>query len=352
MMTKKSKKSPKVFTLVIVPHSQKQSRSVSVSLNTVYAVCAVLLAVILTITGYRAYTDHITRRNLETAVSQSSSLKRDKQHIAELSEELLINVSQLSAENSVLADGYDSLKQELEQTETQVDALIAQAGDVISRLEKLSDSESEIRRQIGLGGGNEGKGGAVIHAYAVGENMSLADKLDYAKYLVGSIAQHIEYAEQNWSELRTDIENYYSSLEYIPHVWPVSDSKSVITSGYGLRSDPFSDGGYEYHEGIDIADEYGTAILASASGIVSFAGWDGGFGYSIVIDHGNGYKTKYSHCAKLLVAKGTEVAQGAKIALMGSSGRSTGSHLDFRVYRDGKSLNPMDLLDKARSKEG
>ncbi len=322
-----------------VPHSQKQSRSVSVSLNAVYAVCAVLLAAILTIAGYRAYMDHITRKNLETAVSRSSSLKRDKEHIAELSEELLINVSQLSAENSVLAESYDSLKQELEQTETQVDALIAQAGDVINRLEKLSDSESEIRRQIGLGGGNNGKGGAVIHGYVVGGSMSLADKLDYAEYLVSSIAQHIEYAERNWSELKTDIEDYYSSLKYIPHVWPVADTGSVITSFFGLRRDPFNNSGYEYHEGIDIADDYGTAILASASGTVAFAGWDGGFGYCVILDHGNGYSTKYSHCAKLLVSKGEIVSQGAKIALMGSTGRSTGNHLDFRVYRDGKALN-------------
>jgi hypothetical protein len=91
-------RTPKVFTIVIVPHSQKQSRSVSVSMKTVYTVCAIILSAAVVITGYNAYKNHLNRKNLSTAVSESSSLEQEKNQLSALSEELLLNVSQLSEE--------------------------------------------------------------------------------------------------------------------------------------------------------------------------------------------------------------------------------------------------------------
>jgi murein DD-endopeptidase MepM/ murein hydrolase activator NlpD len=190
-----------------------------------------------------------------------------------------------------------------------------------------------------------GVGGAAPHEYVVNEKMS-ENKTDYAKYLINSLAQYLEYVEHNWSDLKMDIDDYYDSREHTPHVWPLAiDGGWTLTSGYGLRKNPF-DSGYEYHEGIDLADDRGTQIYASASGVVTSARSEYGFGLTLVIDHGNGYSTRYSHCSKLLVAKGEEVLQGQLIALMGNTGRSTGTHLDFRVYKDGKTVNPLDMLDK------
>lgn len=123
--------------------------------------------------------------------------------------------------------------------------------------------------------------------------------------------------------------------------WPSATSRT-ISSDYGWRICPFH--GKEFHGAIDIAAGYGTAILASASGTVISAGWNGGFGYSIKIDHGGGLVTMYNHCSTLLVSSGQKVSRGQTIAKVGSTGSSTGPHIDYRVFKDGSTVNPHNYL--------
>ena len=99
------------------------------------------------------------------------------------------------------------------------------------------------------------------------------------------------------------------------------------------------------HTGIDLAANTGTAILAADGGTVTVASYSGNYGYVVYIDHGNGYVTRYAHCSKLLVKVGQKVAQGEKIALVGSTGKSTGPHLHFEVRYNGTAKNPKDYLD-------
>ena len=136
------------------------------------------------------------------------------------------------------------------------------------------------------------------------------------------------------------------SDEYIPHVWPVRLSDhGYISSEFGPRIDPVTGEGSEFHGGVDLADQPGTKIHASASGTVTEAKDSSGFGLTILIDHGNGYETRYSHCNSLLVSVGDTVSQGQIIATMGATGRVTGVHLDFRVYVDGEAIDPLTVLD-------
>ncbi len=116
-----------------------------------------------------------------------------------------------------------------------------------------------------------------------------------------------------------------------------------ISSLYGQRTDPFH-GKEANHPGLDFAGAPGTQVLSVADGIVSHAGTDGGYGRSIEITHGNGYVTRYAHNAKLLVEPGQTVKRGDPIALMGSTGRSTGPHLHFEVMRDGQRVNPLSFV--------
>ena len=122
--------------------------------------------------------------------------------------------------------------------------------------------------------------------------------------------------------------------------WPCS---GVITSGFGYRNTGIR-GASTYHEGIDIANGYGTPIYASDGGTVSYSGWSGGYGYLVIIDHGNGYQTYYGHNSKLLVSVGEHVYKGQQIAKMGSTGVSSGSHCDFRIKLNGTFLNPLNYL--------
>lgn len=127
----------------------------------------------------------------------------------------------------------------------------------------------------------------------------------------------------------------------MPSIWPV---KGVITSTFGGRIDPVY-GGSGNHEGIDIANDYGTPIVATASGTVTFAGaTSGGYGNLVEIDHGNGFVTRYGHTSVILVSAGTAVKQGDTIALMGSTGKSTGSHLHYEVNINGSPVDPMLFL--------
>lgn len=119
--------------------------------------------------------------------------------------------------------------------------------------------------------------------------------------------------------------------------WPTIGG--VITSYQGPRWG-------SYHKGIDIAAPSDYSILASSGGTVTYAGWINGYGNTIEISHNNGYSTQYAHLASINVVQGQEVTQGSKIGIMGTTGRSTGVHLDFEVYKSGNLLNPIDILPK------
>lgn len=115
------------------------------------------------------------------------------------------------------------------------------------------------------------------------------------------------------------------------------------TSPYGARLDPIT-GVKSYHRGTDMACPTGTPIYASMSGKVITAGTSRIYGYYVIIEHGNGYQTLYGHMSKIIVAKGQWVSQGTRIGLVGSTGYSTGPHLHFTVYKNGKTIDPMTIL--------
>jgi murein DD-endopeptidase MepM/ murein hydrolase activator NlpD len=118
-----------------------------------------------------------------------------------------------------------------------------------------------------------------------------------------------------------------------------------LSSKYGKRVDPFT-GRQEQHKGIDIAGKEGASILAVADGIVSWSGERTGYGKLVEINHGNGYVTRYGHNKQQLVKVGDEVKKGDVIALMGSTGRSTGPHVHIEVIHNGKQLNPDKYLNR------
>lgn len=122
--------------------------------------------------------------------------------------------------------------------------------------------------------------------------------------------------------------------------WP---TMGRISSNFGWRKSPFGKRRV-FHSGLDIAAPRGTAIKAPANGMVVHSGWMGGYGRTIVLSHSKGLTTLYGHCSKLLVRKGAKISRGQTIALVGSTGRSTGNHLHFEVRVGGKPRNPLQYL--------
>ncbi|HEX8642455.1 MAG TPA: peptidoglycan DD-metalloendopeptidase family protein [Allosphingosinicella sp.] len=130
----------------------------------------------------------------------------------------------------------------------------------------------------------------------------------------------------------------------IPSGRPVANAN--FTSGYGSRSDPFR-GSRAMHAGIDLAGPVGTPIYATADGIVGRAEYAGAYGNLVEINHGQGIQTRYGHMSRLIARPGQRVRRGELIGLMGSTGRSTGSHLHYEVRIDGRAVNPIPFIQSA-----
>jgi len=148
--------------------------------------------------------------------------------------------------------------------------------------------------------------------------------------------------KQSYSEINNFLVEQQSLLLSTPCIWPTS---GYLSSRFGYRSSPFT-GRNEFHRGIDIACKEGTPIRATADGRVILAGWEGGFGKLVMLSHGNGYSTRYAHNAQILAKVGDRVKRGQVIALAGATGRSTGTHLHYEVWRYGKPVNPLRYVRK------
>ncbi len=132
------------------------------------------------------------------------------------------------------------------------------------------------------------------------------------------------------------------TLLTIPSAMPADIN--MMSSGYGYRRDPFTGGG-AMHSGIDFKGPHGQPILSAARGTITHAGWKSGYGKTVEITHGNGLMTRYAHLSKIHVTTGQKVKQGLQVGAMGSTGRSTGTHLHFEVRLNGKAVNPRPFLE-------
>ena len=142
----------------------------------------------------------------------------------------------------------------------------------------------------------------------------------------------------SWKKL----DNLQDGAIAVPSEKPVKTA--AFTSGYGVRSDPFK-GSSAMHAGIDLSGPSGTPIYATADGVVGTAGWHtGGYGNLIKIDHGRGIETRYAHLSSVGVRAGQQIKRGQLIGRMGSTGRSTGSHLHYEVRIDGRAVNPIPFM--------
>jgi len=146
--------------------------------------------------------------------------------------------------------------------------------------------------------------------------------------------------ENSFGTLLDKLEGQRNLLASTPAIRPAG---GWMTSRFGHRVSPFT-GRKEFHKGVDIANRKGTAILATANGIVSYAGKKGTMGKVLVIDHGHGMITRYAHLSEALKKQGEKVERGDIIAQMGNSGRSTGPHLHYEVHLNGVPVNPVTYI--------
>ncbi|NLC07263.1 MAG: M23 family metallopeptidase [Syntrophomonadaceae bacterium] len=210
------------------------------------------------------------------------------------------------------------------------------SGSQISRLTE----EQGAAALYGQGGGTAPiEAGAALEFSALDQNRDIVASQDIKEELA-ELTQILKNYQNNLDRLTQQVKadpEYYRSL---PNQAPV---EGRLTSGFGLRTSPFGKK-QEMHTGIDLAAPYGTPIKAAGDGRVVFADTKPVYGLTVIIDHGRGMITHYGHNSKLLVKEGEQVQKGDIIALMGSSGRSTGPHLHFALEYNGEFINPVLLL--------
>lgn len=202
--------------------------------------------------------------------------------------------------------------------------------------QRYADTTAEIRK---LGLSNKIKPGKTgLVRGGMGGPMIAADSAEAVADLKADAQFRTLF--QTWKKLDT----LQQGTVAIPSVHPVADLQ--FTSNFGIRSDPFR-GTAAMHAGVDIPGPVGTPVYATADGVVDRAERAGGYGNLVEIDHGKGIQTRYGHLSRILVADGARVRRGQLIALMGSTGRSTGPHLHYEVRIDGHAVNPVPFLTTA-----
>lgn len=149
--------------------------------------------------------------------------------------------------------------------------------------------------------------------------------------------------EQKLSVLESLLMSRSLSARVMPAGRPIEEG--WLSSRFGKRNDPFT-GKREFHKGLDFAGKKGSEVVAVGDGVVSWSGKRSGYGNLVEVAHGNGYVTRYGHNQRNLVKAGDTVRKGQQLALMGSTGRSTGPHVHFEVLHNGKAVNPAKYLGK------
>lgn len=168
---------------------------------------------------------------------------------------------------------------------------------------------------------------------------------------VGGPLEEVDNADPRFRELFATwrrLDQLETGVAAIPSARPIR-TDIAFTSGFGVRSDPFR-GRAAMHGGIDLAGPVGTPIYATADGVVQRSEWNnGGYGNLVEINHGQGIQTRYGHLSRLIARPGQRVRRGDLIGLMGSTGRSTGSHLHYEVRIDGRAVNPIPFMQSSES---
>lgn len=216
---------------------------------------------------------------------------------------------------------------------------------------KLVELQSQLNRLNALGEKLASEADIPAEEFALGASAELAQ---------GGLLERVEL-KVSQSQLQLDLEQFtqelaqhssrlslLESLYFNHHIQqdslisgrPIEKGKGALSSYYGVRKDPFS-GEPAIHRGLDFSGTQGDNVLATGTGVVTWAGERSGYGELIEIDHGKGYTTRYGHNATLLVKVGDIVSKGQTIATMGSTGRSTGAHVHYEVLRNAQQVDPV-----------
>jgi murein DD-endopeptidase MepM/ murein hydrolase activator NlpD len=231
---------------------------------------------------------------------------------------------QIGALRSQVQDKIDALAMRLGSINASIIRLNA-LGKQLTQMANINSREFDFDHDPPLGGSDSD---------GVGRGAQIPD----LTLMIDDLSRRIDSRSAQFASLENVILGRQLSAQIKPSGRPVREG--YISSYFGERMDPFN-GEQAMHKGVDFATDAGADVLAVASGIVTWSGPREGYGNMIEINHGNGYVTRYGHNAETLVSVGDTVQRGQAVAVVGSTGRSTGPHVHFEVLRDGTQIDPM-----------
>ncbi len=233
-------------------------------------------------------------------------------------------------------EAYERERQELLQKVSTLEQTVGETEKMAGKLAALIGTE-RVNLQKGIGPLPDFKE-ITFDVAARTQGLAVAD-LDPKMDRIGNRVITLQEKIKELTKLQEDKVAFISST---PAIWPV---KGWVTSDFGYRRSPFTLAS-DFHQGIDIAASWGTPIVSPADGVVTFAGYKNGYGQMVIVDHGFGVVTRYGHTSQLLVQEGQKLKRGVKIALVGSTGHSTGPHLHYEIQVDNVSVDPMKYILK------
>ncbi len=239
---------------------------------------------------------------------------------------------ELRVENSRLQAQYNVLSRRLDQA-LGVLQDVQQRDDNLYRVIFMADPISEAIRKAGYGGTNR---------YETLMDMANADLVVNTTQKMDLLDKQLYIQSKSFDEVVNLCKSHDEMLKCIPAIQPVSNKDLRQTaSGYGTRIDPIY-GTTKFHSGMDFSAHQGTPVYATGDGVVTKVGWETGYGNTVEINHGFGYKTRYAHLLDYKAKVGQKVVRGEVVGRVGSTGRSTGPHLHYEVMVKGQFVNPIN----------
>ncbi|MDG1820083.1 MAG: M23 family metallopeptidase [Porticoccaceae bacterium] len=253
--------------------------------------------------------------------------------INEMQHEIVVQQSEVDAGRTQANNTLTAMTLKLAEMRARLVRLDA-LGEHLTQIASLEDGEFDFSSTPGLGGPKE---------------PLLAEQTDHLSAqnqladIFSSLDRQLDSRESQLQVLTSMMSDSRLEREQTVAGRPVL--KGWMSSKYGMRTDPFH-GDQRWHGGVDFAGKDGSAVIAVASGVVTWSGERGGYGNLIELSHSDGFVTRYAHNKKNLVEVGTLVKKGQQIARMGSSGRSTGPHVHFEVFKNGRTVDPASYIHK------
>lgn len=251
--------------------------------------------------------------------------------LTQMHEELARYKDELEAVEVDVEKDMNALAQRLALSQAHVIRLNA-LGERLIEKTKLDKGEFDFSNEPSLGG-------PVSNTGERGENITANE---FSNTLI-ALEKRLEKSALQLGVLESMLISQDLRSEVFPAGRPIK--KGWISSYFGFRADPFT-GRRTHHDGIDLAGKDGSAVIAVAAGVVTWAGKRSGYGQLVEINHGSGYVTRYGHNKLVEVKTGDRVTKGQTISRMGSTGRSTGPHVHFEVYKNGQAVDPMKYVKK------